>query len=87
MTVVEVNFGAEWEKPVAVKRDGYGDLVIDGPRQALRYMQHDFPKKNGELYRLALGACYSALRRRDDTERARAYFIAAWGEQQSKSRH
>lgn len=84
MAVIKVNFETEWELPVWVRRDGLNDHAIDGPKEALRYMRSDFPRRSGELYWNAIDACYSALRNRGDPERARAYFIAAWGEQQSR---
>jgi hypothetical protein len=84
MSVIRVNFDTEWEVPVFVNREGFHDLAIDGPKEALRYMRNDFPRRGSELYWNAIDACYAALRFRTDPERARAYFIAAWGEQQSR---
>jgi hypothetical protein len=85
MSLIRVQFDAEWEMPVYVRHGDFHDRAIDGPREALRFLQVEFRHRSGELYWLAIDACYSALRYRSDPEEARARFLAAYTEHELKT--
>lgn len=60
-SVIKVAFGIAWDTPIIICDDGERRLTIRGPREALRYLQNDFPMRSGEAYWSALAACNRAL--------------------------
>lgn len=78
--MVLVDFQLEWATPVFVREGDRDDRCIRGPREALRYLHHDFPTPSGQSYWVALEACHSAMLHRSDPEGARDRFIATYAE-------
>jgi hypothetical protein len=66
-----------WANPVGV-RIGYGSSeLIRGPDQALDYLTHRWPVREGRYYELAKLRCAAAAERRGSAEEAREVFISA----------
>ncbi|MDR6817038.1 MULTISPECIES: DUF982 domain-containing protein [Neorhizobium] len=80
LTVINVDFRAEWEFPVSVRDGPINDKLILGPRVALKYLQEELEMRSGQAYWTAVGACISALLGRGDIEDARTRFIVAYAE-------
>jgi hypothetical protein len=86
MSLIKVQFDAEWGLPVYVRNGDFYDRPINGPGEALRYLRLEFRYRSGEVYWLARDGCYAALRCRNDPEEARACFLAAYTEHELKAR-
>ncbi|WP_245480578.1 DUF982 domain-containing protein [Neorhizobium sp. NCHU2750] len=84
--MIEVAFGISWHKPIVICDDGERQLTIRGPREALRYLQHDFPMRSGEAYWAALAASNRALMNPAHVERSRETFANAYTEYSLKAR-
>lgn len=66
-----------WTNPVGV-RIGYGSSeLIRGPDQALDYLTHRWPVREGRYYELAMLRCAAAAERRGSAEEACEAFISA----------
>ncbi|WP_105373169.1 MULTISPECIES: DUF982 domain-containing protein [Neorhizobium] len=83
--IIPINFAAHWNLPVFIEQGGYPNIGIEGPAQAIRYMQLRFRCRSGPLYWKALLTCYSAVRREVDPEEVRRHFLAACAEAEWKS--
>ncbi len=75
--VINVGFSLIWETPVLIHRDGFCTRAINGPREALRYLQNEFERHSGQRYWNAVYSCQTALRYRSAPEIARESFISA----------
>ncbi|MBW6425104.1 DUF982 domain-containing protein [Rhizobium sp. XQZ8] len=84
-SVIEVAFGIAWEDPVFVRAEMFDDRAIRGPREALRYLQHDFGRQSGQAYWAAVAACNAAMRSQAHLGRSRDTFIAAYAEYRFKT--
>ncbi|WP_449081995.1 DUF982 domain-containing protein [Rhizobium sp. A37_96] len=78
-SVINVGFSLMWETPVLIHKGDFCVKAIDGPREALRYLQQDFGQHSGQFYWNAVYSCKTALRYRSAPETARRYFIIACG--------
>lgn len=78
-SVINVGFSLIWETPVVIHKGDFCTRAIDGPREALRYLQRDFGRRSGQLYWSAVYSCMMALRYRSAPELARKYFVIACG--------
>jgi hypothetical protein len=76
--VIEVAFGVVWDEPVFVQSGVFDDRAIRGPREALRFLEHDFKHQAGQAYWAAVAACNAALRNQAHLIRSRDTFIAAY---------
>lgn len=79
-SIIDVAFNIEWGLPVFVTQGGFDDKAIAGPREGLKYLQHNFTKRSGQAYWTAVGACSSALLYRSAPGYARVCFIAAYAD-------
>jgi hypothetical protein len=50
LTVIKVDFRAEWEFPVSVRDGPINDKLILGPRVALKYLQEELGARSGQAY-------------------------------------
>ena len=82
--VIRVSFGLTWDYPVCVQ-SGPEDKMIDGPREALRYLLDEFSIQSGVSYRNAVVACRAALCNGAHLGRTRDVFIAAYAEYRFKA--
>lgn len=85
-TVLAVGFQLEWGLSVFVK-DGLDDRPINGPRQALKYLEDELAIRSGHSYWNAIAACSGALRYRCNPEIARTCFIAAYADYLGKLKY
>lgn len=85
-SVIEVAFGIAWNRPIVICDDDERQITIRGPREALRYLLHDFPMRTGEAYWSALAASNRALLYRGHLERSRETFANAYAEYSLKAR-
>ena len=76
-SVIKVGFSLIWETPVLIHKGDFCTRAIDGPREALRYLQRDFDQHSGQLYWNAVYSCMKALQYRSAAEIARKYFVIA----------
>lgn len=76
-SVISVGFSLTWETPVLIHRRDFCVRSVDGPREALRYLQRDFDQRSGQLYWNAVYSCMGALRHRSTSDLARQCFIVA----------
>lgn len=76
-SVISVGFSLTWETPVLIHQGDICIRSVDGPREALRYLQRDFDQHSGQLYWNAVYSCMRALRHRSAPELARQCFIIA----------
>ena len=84
--IIEIDFSKRWQAPVFIEQGGSPCVAIEGPAQAIRYMQTHFRVRSGPLYWKALLTCYSAVRQEVDPEEIRRHFLAACAEAEWRSR-
>jgi hypothetical protein len=77
-SVIKVGFDLQWDFPVLVNAASTFDKRITGPSGALKYLLQDFPKRSGQSYWAAIGACHSALLYRGNLSHSRNCFIKTY---------
>ncbi|KKX29239.1 DUF982 domain-containing protein [Rhizobium sp. LC145] len=77
MNIIQDNHEIRWSRPVRVQV-GYGfPEKVHGPREALDYLTHRWPVREGTYYLKALKECAASLQRRMPLERVRRTFVLA----------
>lgn len=84
-SVIDVSFRRAWANPVCVLNDLGHEIAIDGPREALRYLQDHMANQSGHAYCSAVLACMAATSNPRHLDRARESFVAAYLEYREQS--
>jgi hypothetical protein len=80
-SVIDVKFRTTWESPVYVLGDDQRERAVEGPLEALRFLQDDVAHQTGHNYCSAVLLCMAAIKGPRHVERAREAFVAAYVEQ------
>jgi hypothetical protein len=65
-----------WEVPLTITSDE-GPYTINGPREALHYLENNWPVDCGPLCEAAKVACTAALQPGEEIEESRGAFVRA----------
>ncbi len=80
-SVIDVEFSLRWVKPVYVGENDELDTTIEGPADAIRWMNNHFISKSGFVYWRAHTVCVHAVLRQLHADLARQPFLDAWLEE------
>lgn len=79
-SVIDVSFRASWDSPVYVLGNDDREHAINGPLEALRFLQDDMAEQSGHTYCSAILVCMAAIKGQRHVARSRETFVSAYGE-------